>query len=163
MPFKGLCVAVLHSRRNSIQKAGRTLGASQFLSFPGREHTSAQRHSLLRGPRRPSTAELATGSEAQQGVGILPKIQYPYFSPMNWPRLGLHCYLCVVLMEFLSSLPFWFPHSTSKTTDQASNSIVWFQRHLFNETSLLSKNKLLRYLLLCFLYVYLLFHNNTCM
>lgn len=103
VPFKGLCVAVLRGRRNSIQKAGRTLGASQLLSFPRQRTHVCQWHSPLCGPRRPSSAELATGSEAQQGVGILPKIQYPYFSPMNWPRLGLHCYLCIVLMAFLSS------------------------------------------------------------
>lgn len=125
------------------KKEGRTLGASQLLSFPRQRTHVCQWHSPLCGPRRPSSAELATGSEAQQGVGILPKIQYPYFSPMNWPRLGLHCYLCIVLMAFLSSsLPsFLIPWQHQRNNRPGSNSIVWFQRHLFDETSLLSKSK----------------------
>lgn len=102
-------------------------GRANFCPFPGREHTSAQWHSSLCGPRRPSTAGLATGSEAQQGVGVLPKIQHPHFSPMNWPRPCLHCYLRIVLMEFLSSsLPFFYiPSQHQKNNRQGSNSILW--------------------------------------
>ena len=37
MPFKGLCVVVLHGQRNVIQEAAGALAELQLLSFPRQE------------------------------------------------------------------------------------------------------------------------------
>lgn len=105
VPFKGLVWLSCVVGGTWSKRQPGLWWLANFCPFPGKKHKSAQQHSSLCGPRRPSNAELASGPEAQHSVGTLPEGPMPTSFRPELAGLALQCCLCIVSTESLSYKP----------------------------------------------------------